>query len=120
MIPAGRRVEQERSNCTNCIIAAPPGPGHIPAVMKRPGWSWLLVAALGPAPLGAQGASPYIPLHHWAMPYVEYLISTGVIVDPTPLTRPLREAELVRALQAADTVRLGAAARATVRRLAEE
>src|SRR6266550_4165273 len=83
-------------------------------------WLWLVLTSVGATPLGAQTASPYVPMHHWAMPYVEYLISTGAIVDPTPLTRPIRESDLQRALEAADTSRLDAAAAATVRRLREE
>jgi len=80
----------------------------------------LFATSFGAAPLAAQTASPYVPLHHWATPYVEYLISGGVIADPTPLTRPLKQADLVRALEAADTIRLGDAAKATVRRLLRE
>ncbi|PYP69166.1 MAG: hypothetical protein DMD41_17270, partial [Gemmatimonadetes bacterium] len=76
----------------------------------------LFLAAIAD-PLGAQQASPYIPLHHWAMPYIEQLIATGVISDPTPLTRPIRQADLVRALEAADTLAVGDAAYVTVRRL---
>ena len=88
--------------------------------VRAASWSWLVLTALGATPLAAQTASPYVPLHHWAMPYVEYLISTGVIVDPTPLTRPLSQSDLLRALETADTSRTGAAAAATVRRLREE
>src|SRR2546423_10154519 len=83
-------------------------------------WLWLVLTSVGATPLGAQTASPYIPLHHWAMPYVEYLVSAGAIVDPTPLTRPLRESDLVRELEAVDTAKLGATGAATVRRLLEE
>jgi hypothetical protein len=83
-------------------------------------WSGLVLTALGAMPLVAQTASPYVPMRHWAMPYVEYLISTGTIVDPTPLTRPIRQSDLVRALEAADTARLDAAAAGTVRRLIQE
>jgi hypothetical protein len=54
------------------------------------------------------------------MPYVEYLISAGVVADPTPLTRPLKQADLVLALEAADTIRLGGATKATVQRLLHE
>src|SRR5437762_5560070 len=54
----------------------------------------LLCAA---APLAAQEASPYVPLDHWSMPYVEHLIASGALRDPTPLTRPIRQADLVRA-----------------------
>ena len=79
--------------------------------------SCVVLALTGGAILLAQEASPYVPLQHWAMPYVEHLIATGVIADPTPLTRPLKQSDLARALQAADTARLSPAARATVRRL---
>jgi hypothetical protein len=88
--------------------------------MRAAGALLLVATSLSAAPLAAQTASPYVPLGHWAMPYVEYLISGGVIADPTPLTRPLKQADLVRALEAADTLRLGDAARATVRRLLRE
>src|SRR5207247_8982616 len=74
----------------------------------------------GGAMRAAQEASPYVPLQHWAMPYVEHLSTTGVVADPTPLPRPLKRSDLARALQAADTTRLSRAARATVRRLLAE
>ena len=48
----------------------------------------LCLVAWQPATLASQGASPYVPLHHWAMPYVEHLIARGALADPTPLTRP--------------------------------
>jgi hypothetical protein len=51
------------------------------------------------------------------MPYVEHLIAAGVIDDPSPLTRPLRRTDLLRALEAADTLRLSLAATATLHRL---
>ena len=53
--------------------------------------------------LGAQSASPYLPINHWATPYIEHLITRGVVVDPTPLTRPWREATIVQALKDADS-----------------
>src|SRR5437660_7248686 len=90
--------------------------------MRAASWSWLVFIVLGAPPLSldAQTASPYVPMHHWAMPYVEYLVSAGAIVDPTPLTRPLRESDLVRALEAVDTAKLGATRAATVRHLLQE
>jgi hypothetical protein len=88
--------------------------------VRAASWSWLALTSLGAMPLVAQTASPYVPMDHWAMPYVEYLISTGVIVDPTPLTRPIRQSDVLRALEAADTNRTGGATAATVRRLREE
>src|SRR5438105_6380804 len=68
-------------------------------------------------PLAGQQASAYLPLDHWAMPYVEHLIASGVLADPTPLTRPLREADLVRALHGVDTLTTSGAVSETVRRL---
>ena len=65
--------------------------------------------------LAAQGASPYVPLHYWAMPYIEHLIARGTLADPTPLTRPLHADDLVRVLEAADTTGLNAAERRIVR-----
>ncbi len=75
--------------------------------------SWVLLA---PA-LAAQEASPYVPLQHWTMPYVEHFIARGVIPDPTPLTRPLRRADLVRVLRAVDTLTVGETVVKTVRRV---
>jgi hypothetical protein len=80
----------------------------------------LMVLVCAWVPLAAQQASPYVPLRHWAMPYVEHLIAMGVVRDPTPLTRPLRQADLVAALEAVDTMSIGDAAFATVRRLLAE
>src|SRR5213593_2307266 len=80
----------------------------------------VIPALTGGAILAAQEASPYVPLQHWGMPYVEQLIATGVVADPTPLTRPFRQADLVRALETADTTRASGAVRATVRRLLTE
>src|SRR5260370_7103261 len=70
-----------------------------------------------PTALAAQEASPYVPLGHWTMPYVEHLIARGVIRDPTPLTRPLRRADLVPALRGVDTFPVSPAVAKTVRRL---
>src|SRR3989475_722733 len=83
----------------------------------RPARLFLFAAWLCAGPAAAQDATPYVPLQHWAMPYVEHLIATGVIADPTPLTRPLREADVVRALEATDTASLPAPVRGSVRRL---
>src|SRR2546430_6283955 len=77
----------------------------------------LLPALTGGAQLAAQEASPYVPIGHWATPYLEHLIAAGVIDDPSPLTRPLRRSDVLRALETVDTVRLGRATLATVRRL---
>ncbi len=54
------------------------------------------------------------------MPYVEHLIARGRLTDPTPLTRPFREADLLRALEAADSARLSAAEWGVVKQLTAE
>jgi hypothetical protein len=54
------------------------------------------------------------------MPYIEHLIARGRLTDPTPLTRPFREADLLRALEAADSARLSAAEWSVVRKLTTE
>jgi hypothetical protein len=72
-------------------------------------------ALTGGAMLAGQQPSPYVPLTHWATPYLEQLIARGAIADPTPLTRPFVQADVVRVLTAADTARLGGAERRIVR-----
>lgn len=71
----------------------------------------------GRTTLAAQEASPYVPIADWTMPYVEYLIATGVVADPTPLTRPLKRGDLLRALREVDTLTVPARAAEVVRRL---
>src|SRR2546429_8295541 len=75
----------------------------------------LLPALTGGAKLAAQEASPYLPMTHWATPYLEHLIAAGVIDDPSPLTRPLRRSDVLHALETVDTVRVSRATLATVR-----
>ena len=77
----------------------------------------LLIVSFCAAPLAAQQASAYLPRDHWATPYVEHLIAAGVIADPAPLTRPLREADVVRALRDVDTLATSPTVTRTVRRL---
>src|SRR5207237_9737332 len=67
----------------------------------------VLSVVLLPGILTAQDASPYVPLQHWTMPYVEHLIARGVIPDPTPLTRPLKRGDLIRVLRGVDTLAVG-------------
>ncbi len=77
----------------------------------------LVASMLTPKALSAQEASPYVPLGHWTMPYIEHLIARGVIRDPAPLTRPLKRADLVQALRGVDTLTVSATVSKTVRRL---
>jgi hypothetical protein len=63
----------------------------------------LLLALVFAPPLAGQEASPYLPIHHWAMPFIEHLIAAGRITDPTPLARPFRVDQVLRALDAVDS-----------------
>jgi hypothetical protein len=63
----------------------------------------LCLLLLTPAGAAAQEASPYLPLSHWSMPFVEHLIGAGRIADPSPLSRPFRVQEVIRALEAVDS-----------------
>src|SRR2546427_11423183 len=72
-------------------------------------------ALRGGAMLAGQQPSPYIPLAHWATPYLEHLIARGAIADPSPLSRPFVQADVVTALSTADTTRLSGAERRVVR-----
>ena len=51
------------------------------------------------------------------MPYVEHLIARGRLTDPTPLTRPFREADLLRALEATDSAQVTTAEWDVVRQI---
>lgn len=79
-----------------------------------------LFAVVVPAGLWGQTASPYIPLDHWAMPYLEHLIRSGVIDDPKPLTRPLRVAAVADVLARVDGTQIPPASQAIVQALMEE
>src|SRR5258708_5645461 len=82
---------------------------------------WVVVALLATWRLGAaQQASAYLPIPHWATPYLEHLIARGVMADPTPLTRPWREGDVLKALAEADTTQLSGSERAVVRRITTE
>src|SRR5437867_13317577 len=76
-----------------------------------------LLLLLAPAGAVAQEASPYVPLSWWGTPFVEHLIARGRLVDPTPLTRPFRAADLLRALEAVDSARVTGAEWDVVRQM---
>jgi hypothetical protein len=81
----------------------------------------LVLSLVAASPLAGQESSPrYLPLTHWAMPYVEHLARTGLLRGLDPLTRPLRRADVLRALGAADTASAGEAQRSVVRELARD
>ena len=73
------------------------------------------------APLAAQTESnAYLPVASWTTPFVEHLIRAGVLTGLDPLTRPLRRADVARAVAAVDTNQVGASVRGTLRLLAHE
>lgn len=47
----------------------------------------------------APGASPYLSLDHWSYPVMDLWIARGDIADLSPMTRPYRISEVVRALR---------------------
>ena len=87
--------------------------------MPRPSHALLLAALLGAlAPArGLAQSSPYLPLDDPRLPLLEHLIARGDIADPSPLVRPFRRLDALRALSAADTA--GEATSDIVRRLRE-
>src|SRR3989441_993037 len=76
-----------------------------------------ILAVVAASPLTAQEASPYLPLSHWSMPFLEHLITAGRLVDPTPLTRPFRTDQVLRALAAVDSTIVTRAEWAVVRQV---
>src|SRR3989442_2994018 len=68
-----------------------------------PSVAFFSVVCCFPSVASSQEASPYLPLSHWSMPFLEHLITAGRMVDPTPLTRPLRTDQVLRALDAVDS-----------------
>ncbi|HYV64637.1 MAG TPA: hypothetical protein VE964_00250, partial [Myxococcales bacterium] len=75
----------------------------------------LLLALALASRLAAQTASPYVPADYWGTPYLEHFIAAGEMVDPTPLTRPMRADQVVSALEAIDSTKLGSGERGVVR-----
>ena len=73
--------------------------------MPRPQYLWLAAVLLGVvAPArGVAQASPYLPLDDPRLPLLEHLIARGDIADPSPMVRPFRRADALRALAGADT-----------------
>jgi hypothetical protein len=63
-------------------------------------WAGGLLTLVACGPLAAQ-ASPFIPLDDPRLPLVEHLIARGDIRDPSPLIRPFRRSDLVRAIDEA-------------------
>jgi hypothetical protein len=77
-----------------------------------------LAGVLAPARTAAQ-ASPYIPLDDPRLPLLEHLIARSVVEDPSPMVRPFRRADALRALAHADTT-AGSSSLTLIRRLRED
>jgi hypothetical protein len=82
----------------------------------------VLALAIGcAAPLAAQERSNlYLPIDSWVSPYVEQLIRAGVLRGLDPLTRPLKRADVARAVAQADTTALAEPVKGTLRMIARE
>src|SRR5260370_29676433 len=65
----------------------------------------------------SQEASPYVPISYWGMPFIEHLVASGRMADPTPLTRPFRTDQVLRALDAVDSTTVTRAEWAVVRQV---
>ena len=73
----------------------------------------------GQEPVGIT-SNLYLPVSSWVTPYVEHLIRAGVLQGLDPLTRPLRRADVARAVARVDTASLAAPVRSELRLLADE
>jgi len=84
--------------------------------------SLALLVVCGALPLAAQvpQSNLYLPINSWATPYVEHLIRAGVLQGLDPLTRPLKRADVARAVAAADTTELAQSVTSSLRLLAWE
>jgi hypothetical protein len=74
----------------------------MPATFHTLAAAVVLAGVLAPPCVRAQ-ASPYLPLDDPRLPLIEHLIERGDIEDPSPMVRPFRRADALRALGQADT-----------------
>jgi Capsule assembly protein Wzi len=78
---------------------------------------FLSVAFFVPSVASSQEASPYLPMSHWAMPFIEHLVASGRMVDPSPLSRPFKVDQVVRAIEAIDSTVVTGAEWSTVKQI---
>jgi hypothetical protein len=78
---------------------------------------FLSVAFFVPSVASSQEASPYLPISHWSTPFIEHLIAAGRMADPSPLTRPFKVDQVVRAIEAIDSTVVTGAEWATVKQI---
>lgn len=78
-----------------------------------------VLVVVGATPLGGQALSSqsYLPLDHWATPFLEHLVVRGAIADPSPMVRPWVVGEIVAALDQADATALSFGEEQTLRRI---
>ena len=81
-----------------------------------------ILSAAAAAPLAAQApeSNLYLPISSWATPYVEHLIRAGVLQGLDPLTRPLKRADVARAVAKVDTTGLAESVKSSLRLLSWE
>ena len=101
------------------IPKAPPAPA---AADTAPAPARTLVSKTPPAETAPRGLESglYLPLDSWTTPFVEHLIRAGVLQGLDPLTRPLKRADVARAVAAVDTSDLAASVKSQLRLLAWE
>lgn len=80
----------------------------------------VIALVIGPTSASAQNASAYVPVEHWVNSIVEHLIGSGVVNDPSPLTRPFRIHQLINALRSADLSEASNAERVSIERILQE
>jgi len=97
----------------------PPGNRRLLASLL-PSVAFFSVVFFVPSVAVSQEASPYLPLSHWSVPFIEHLITAGRMADPTPLTRPFRTDQVLRALDAVDSGSVTRAEWAVVRQVRSE
>src|SRR6185437_10925432 len=78
---------------------------------------FLSVAFFVPSVASSQEASPYLPMSHWATPFIEHLVASGRMVDPSPLSRPFKVDQVVRAIEAIDSAVVTGAEWSTVKQI---
>ena len=101
------------------VPKAPPEmpPDTVPAAPAH-----ALVSKAPPAGAEEHGieSTLYLSMDSWVTPYVEHLIRAGVLQGLDPLTRPLKRADVARAVAAVDTSNLARSVKSQLRLLAWE
>ena len=103
------------------VAKAPPEVPPDTAAAEAPGRTLVSKAPPSSAePTRVIESSLYLPVESWTTPFVEHLIRAGVLQGLDPLTRPLRRADVARAVAAVDTTDLANSVKSQLRLLAWE